>query len=484
VVHVNKRRYPNVDTTSVACIIFGVLGSENARDHGLSKCSFCDNGRCIFDLYFDVGPERLSVSGVARKILIVTLGSRGDVHPYIALGVELERRGFESVICTGKGFDDDIEKRGLRSATLDVDFLSLLTHEFIELSKSPKGILKALRLTKGFSSHFLSSLWDTVQSVQPAAIIYHHNKGAPALYAAIAQDIPAIPTALIPAYLPTRAFNNPFALCVTPIRSFRLLQSKVLTGLMNFGIKVSVYKWKRRSLELKRWSRLSPFDGFHPQGTALPRLHLFDQAILPKPRDWPEMDDVTGYCFLDHPKNWMPPQELEDFIKAGETPIYVGFGSMPADDTNDILESIIQALGMLGRRGIIQLNENEIGDTILPPSIFLVQDIPHDWLFPQCDVIVHHGGIGTTHQALRWGKPSVICPLFLDQPFWGEVVYALGASSRPLAMKQITAETLAKRIQTATSSAVVRAAKYTGDHIRSDSGSARTADIIASVLAE
>lgn len=417
-----------------------------------------------------------------NRILLVTLGSRGDVHPYIALGTHLKAHGLDCVIVSGIGFEAEIGAQGLSAAPLDVDFRPLLTPEFINSTKSIRGIVRAWRQTSGFQDQFLSSLWRVCKEQQPDAIVFHHNKGAPALYVAAALGVPAIPTALIPAYLSTREFNNPF----TPVRSasagLRKTIGSVLTGLMNLGMAVSTRKWRRKTLGLKNNPVKVAFDGYHPQGKQTPRLHLFSGSIVPKPGDWPERDAVTGYCFSGRPDSWTPSPELEAFLAAGPAPVYLGFGSMPLDGSKHLLGLIGEALDLKDKRGVVLWPE-ENRDRIKPPSsIFLVSDIPHDWLFPKCEVIVHHGGIGTTHQALRWGKPSVICPMFLDQPFWASIVNQLGAAPDPLPLGKITASKLAARIGAATAPEAVAAAAAIGEQIRGQNGSAQAARVIYSFL--
>jgi sterol 3beta-glucosyltransferase len=113
----------------------------------------------------------------------------------------------------------------------------------------------------------------------------------------------------------------------------------------------------------------------------------------------------------------------------------------------------------------------------------MIEQAPHDWLFPRVKAVVHHGGAGTTAAGLHAGKPTITCPFFGDQPFWGQRVYELGVGPKPIPQKQLTAETLATAIQTAVSDArMVERAAALGEKIRAEDGVARAVEIIEATL--
>jgi sterol 3beta-glucosyltransferase len=119
----------------------------------------------------------------------------------------------------------------------------------------------------------------------------------------------------------------------------------------------------------------------------------------------------------------------------------------------------------------------------VPESVFVLGSAPHAWLFPRVAAVVHHGGAGTTAEGLRAGRPTVICPFFGDQPFWGARVHALGAGPAPLPQKRLTAETLAAAIRTAVGDeAIRRSAEALGERLRAESGVANAVEAIRIVL--
>ncbi|MGB7086008.1 MAG: nucleotide disphospho-sugar-binding domain-containing protein, partial [Phormidesmis sp.] len=112
-------------------------------------------------------------------------------------------------------------------------------------------------------------------------------------------------------------------------------------------------------------------------------------------------------------------------------------------------------------------------------NVYLLESAPHDWLFPQCAAVVHHGGAGTTGAGLKAGKPTVICPFIGDQPFWGNCVYELGVGPRPIPQKQLTADKLAQAIREAVTDSKLRLrAEELGNKIRAEDGVMRAVDII------
>jgi hypothetical protein len=155
---------------------------------------------------------------------------------------------------------------------------------------------------------------------------------------------------------------------------------------------------------------------------------------------------VTGYWFGESTRTWAPPGDLLEFLDRGHPTIYLGFGSMgfggKAEGRGRLVAAALSAAGV---RAVVSTGW---GALAIEPSehIFPVDEVPHNWLFPRVDAVVHHGGSGTTAAGLRAGKPALICPVLGDQPFWGNRVQALGAGPQPVPLRRATPETLGKRI--------------------------------------
>jgi len=204
---------------------------------------------------------------------------------------------------------------------------------------------------------------------------------------------------------------------------------------------------------------------------------------VPRPDDWGEREQVTGYWFADQAKDWEPSETLARFLDAGPPPIYVGFGSMPSEDANKLARIVIEALDAVGERGVLASGWGGLDDSVRSEHVHLLETAPHDWLFPRCSAVVHHGGAGTTHEGLRWGRPSVICPVFGDQPFWGRRVLDIGAGPAPVPQKTLTPATLTRALAATRSPAIVSRADEIGSKLRAEPGTEGAASAIESFMA-
>ena len=156
----------------------------------------------------------------------------------------------------------------------------------------------------------------------------------------------------------------------------------------------------------------------------VPHTYLWSPGLVPKPTDWGPEIDVAGYVFLDLASSYEPPEEMTKFLNAGEAPIYIGFGSISGvKDPDAFTKMVFGAVEKVGVRAIISKGWGDMGKGMdIPDNVLLIDSVPHDWLFPRVQAVVHHGGAGTTAIGLKCGKPTMIVPFFGDQPFWGAMI--------------------------------------------------------------
>ena len=175
---------------------------------------------------------------------------------------------------------------------------------------------------------------------------------------------------------------------------------------------------------------------------------------------------------------WLPPPGLVDFLRSGLAPVFVGFGSTPFPNPEAATAMVVRALARAGRRGLVVAGTSGLATGRLSDDVLSVDAVPHDWLFPQVCAAVHHGGAGVTGAALRAGLPSVVVPIFADQPFWGKRVFALGAGPRPIPAKRLTEAALAAAIRATAEGEMRRRAAALGEQIRGEDGVARGVEVI------
>jgi sterol 3beta-glucosyltransferase len=407
------------------------------------------------------------------NVAILTLGTRGDVQPYVALGAGLKEAGHEVTLVTGKGFDGLVAGKGLRYVALDLDLLELVqSPEGKAALRSARGALRVARGLMPAMRRMLVDEWEAVASLQADAVVYH-PKALGGYHVAEAMGIPGFLAMASPALSPTREFPVP----VLPLPGLGGALNRLSYGAFFRSITLPyrrmVNRWRVQTLGLPvlplRASELEL------RGEPVPRLYPCSPRVVPVPADWDERSTMTGYWFLDQGKDWQPPGELAEFLEGGPPPVYVGFGSA-APDPEGSRAAAIAALGGLGLRGVLATGRSGMAG----PGIIEIEGAPHDWLFPRMAAVVHHGGAGTTAEGLRAGKPTAVFPSnFGDQLFWGERVRALGVGPEPVPQKKLTTERLTAAIRAVTGDGGMRRlAEELGERIRAEDGVARAVEIV------
>ena len=418
------------------------------------------------------------------KILILTFGSRGDVQPYVALGKGLKARGHTVTICTCIRFSAFIADHGLKYAHAEDGILELMDgaegRAAMEDANSIFGMLKTMRRlwsrVKPIMRQMFQESWEAAQAVKPDIIIYHPK---------------AIGVVAIAEKLGARVIlAMPFPMMVPTAETPSIgLPNWKLGGWYNKATYKLVHKislWTIGKLT-REWRvshglppRICGINILHtPAGDPIPVLHGYSPAVSPRPRDWPATAHISGYWFLDRLPAWKPPKALQDFLDAGDAPVYVGFGSMSGRDPRRLTVIVVEALQQANLRGILSAGWGGLDADGLPDSILMIDSAPHDWLFPQVSAVVHHGGAGTTAAGLRAGRPTVICPFFGDQGFWGRCVHTLGVGPAPLPQKKLTVDKLAGALRAVVGDEAMRnRAELLGEQIRREYGVSNAVAVI------
>ncbi|MGL1957765.1 MAG: glycosyltransferase [Colwellia sp.] len=421
------------------------------------------------------------------KILITTIGTRGDVQPYLALAVGLKAAGHDVVICTSDRFCEFITDYGIGFEKLDDGLLQLLESKFgraiFENLNGLLGVLrtipKVIKMVGPIHRRMVDDCWAAVDSHQPDLIIYHPKMFCAPAFAAV-KKIPVILAMLCPMHVPTgdsplfgRSFGRYYNRC-----TYRFIQWITTVSTQKY---LRHWRDKYDKLGLSKHSTSTHVTKNKPIAV----IHAHSQFVYPRPLDWPEYASVVGYWFLSQKSNkeiaWKPPAALVKFLEEGSAPVYFGFGSMSGVDPSKVTDTILSAVKKSGVRAIIVTGWGGItaigvastdnASTENTENIFVLESAPHEWLLPKVAAVVHHGGAGTTAAALRAGCPNIICPFGLDQPFWGKQVAKLGAGVQPIPQKTMTATILAQAIDMVTGDqAYQTAAKKIAQFIQNEDG--------------
>ncbi|KAK0592500.1 hypothetical protein LWI29_020372 [Acer saccharum] len=381
------------------------------------------------------------------QIVILIVGTRGDVQPFVAIGKRLQEDGHRVRLATHANFKDFVLTAGL---------------EFFPLGGDPKVLAGYMVKNKGFlpsgpseipiqrnqMKEIIFSLLpacrdpDPISAVpfKPDAIIanppaYGHTHVAEAL------KVPIHIIFTMP-WTPTSEFPHP--LSRVKQQAANRLSYQIVDALIWLGIRDMINELRKKQLKLRpvtylRGSYSSPVD--------VPHAYIWSPHLVPKPKDWGLKIDVVGFCFLDLASTYEPPDPLVTWLKRGEKPIYIGFGSLPVQNPEEMTEIIVKALEITRQRGIINKGWGGLGNMAEPKEfVYLLDNCPHDWLFLQCSAVIHHGGAGTTAAGLKAACPTTIVPFFGDQPFWGERVNARGLGPPPISVEEFSLDKLVAAI--------------------------------------
>jgi UDP:flavonoid glycosyltransferase YjiC (YdhE family) len=366
------------------------------------------------------------------RITLCAHGTRGDVAPMVALGWQLAGRDHDVTVAVPAEFQEFAERAGLRTAPLPFDLTAWLSTAEGQRLLHRGGIPLMRRMTREYSRHA-----DAFDGAYEAAA-----RGAEALVgtiltydrALVLGDALRIPVATVyqvpiglsseyPSLLMTRgSFRSPLVCRGSHELAERLWWRGTAQTTNAF----------RQKLGLPRCSKSTYRRLQHPGALG---LHTFSPSLFPRPRDWGNHLEITGAwempAALRSSLGEELPTDLQAWLDAGDPPIFFGFGSMPVLDPQPLLDDVIGVTTELGRRAIVSENCVSSGSAAeaVPDHLRVVGALDHDRLFPQCAAVVHHGGIGSTTASVRAGRPTMVCSVFGDQPWWGEQLGRLGVGT-------------------------------------------------------
>ncbi|WP_394362569.1 glycosyltransferase [Amycolatopsis sp. SB7-3] len=401
------------------------------------------------------------------RFLLTTWGSRGDVEPLVALAVEVRKLGAEALVCAppDEEFVKLLEQAGVPSVPLGPT-----VHSVVAGPKPPTGE-DALKLAPAL----VAARFETLSAAA--------EEGCDAILA----------TGLLPAGARDVAEKLGIPYVYACFHTFGLPSRHFAPGVRP-GTPSPEGETDNRVLWRQDAERVNALYGgalnSHRAAIGLPpvdnvRDHVFtgspwlaaDPVLCPS-EGMTDLDLVPTGAWIRPDDRPLPP-DLEEFLQAGEPPVYVGFGSMAAYAPKDIARVAIESARGLGRRILLARGWAGLASIDDADDCFVVGEVNQQALFRRVAAVVHHGGAGTTTTASRAGAPQVVVPRIADQPFWAGRVAELGigvAHQDPLP----TVESLTAALTTALSPATGARAKAVADTIRTD-GAAVAAKMLVSV---
>jgi len=416
------------------------------------------------------------------RLVLPTTGSRGDVQPYVALGVGLQAAGFDVRVVTHEDFEGFVRGHGLDFHPLPI--VSRAWHA----TEDGQRLLSSGNNPLAFIRHFVRLRVPVMRDI--LASCYEAARDADVVIGST--------TAMLFAYslaeklrLPTLAAHygpmvpsSRLASCLMPACPRWLPGQRVYNRLSHLLTGECFWQHMRTAFNLARADVLDlppyPFLGPSPRlFQTTPLVCGCSPLVVPPPADWGEHQHMTGYWFLNSTSHWKPPSDLLDFLHAGPAPACVGFGSMASGNVEEFTDIILGALEQSGQRAILLTGWGGLRERRTSERVFVAETVPHDWLFPKTAAVVHHGGAGTTAAAIRAGVPSVVVPFMADQSFWGGRIYQLGVGPAPIPRRRLTTQRLAAAITQATQDSSMRAAaQWLGARVRMEDGTAAAVRVI------
>jgi rhamnosyltransferase subunit B len=420
-----------------------------------------------------------------KRIVLTTLGSLGDLHPYIALALELKSRGHQPVIATSEIYRKQTQALGIEFHSVRPQLLDPNDPRALEMiAKSMDPIRGPEYLVKELLVPAVRGAYeDLSMAIRGADLLVTHPITLAGPLLAQKTSIPWVSTALAPYSLwsdhepqvqPNAPWLQPIISIGGPLvsRGFR----KLIDAVTNPWLK-PLYEFKEE-LGLPR--------GRHPifEGQYSPQLHLglFSKVLCAPQPDWPPNTHITGFPFYDKKDNASISPELLTFLDAGEPPLVFTLGSVAVHIAGDFFHESIEAAKLLKRRAVLLVGKEAHKPNNLPEGIVAFDYAPHSELFPRASSIVHQGGVGTTGQALRAGVPTLIVPFSNDQPDNAARTVRIG-TGRTLSRRSYKAERIATELKALLeTSAYAARANAIGDEVRAEHGARTAVDLMLNVI--
>lgn len=392
------------------------------------------------------------------NIVIPTIGTRGDVQPYIALSLGLQKAGHSVTLASHPCMRTLVKSYGVNFAPIGPD-IDIAHETAIIRGKSPHWMIGFMRVMKFSFSMLEKAHLDLLALCRDVDLVIVSHTAAGSIEADQLEN-PTISVTLMPEAISANDPKDSFV-------------KKMIMKVAGAGMGMMM----TRPLDKIRKKVGVPKMG--PTGITSTRLNLIpiSPAISPPNPLWETRHRVTGFWYAPAPQNWTPPLDLLAFLDAGESPVVISLGAM-ALSGKDALEAAtitLAAVQNAGVRAIIQGWDEPMKQLSIPETVFHAGSIPHDWLLGHASGLVHHGGFGTTAAGFKAGIPALVIPHIIDQFIWGQKVAALGVGPQPIARDKLSISNMTEAILQMKSPEMIKKASDLGKVIRSEPDGVETA---------
>ncbi|GAA0725049.1 glycosyltransferase [Clostridium malenominatum] len=415
------------------------------------------------------------------KVSILTLGTRGDVQPYVALARGLIKNGHEALICTGKTFKNFIEGNGVAFHEATADLMGILESEEGRrvFNGGKYNIFKMLKFSKEvINPAYKKSLEDFLEASKGSDLIIYHPKALGAVDIADYLNIPCISMPPVPIVYPITEFPN---FTISPNKNFGAFLNRLTYKVISFAETSSIKdinEFREKFLNFPK--RKSGSLMFKRGEKNIPIIYPISPFLFKEVSSWKDRVFLPGFFYLDIEETTLD-ENIERFLEAEEKPIVISFSSMPLNNPKVFKEKLLQALKETNNRAIVLTGTS--GMTFEEDeNVLAVDKAPHRLIFKEAKGIIHHGGVGTMAEALLSGVPQLIIPFSVDQPFWAHLLHSKGYAISPLREKNLQITDLAKALKEMESEKYISKAKEIKEIIEREKGVENAVKYIEDVI--
>ncbi|MBN1366043.1 MAG: glycosyltransferase [Syntrophaceae bacterium] len=378
------------------------------------------------------------------KIILTSIGTRGDIEPFIAIGKFLKEKGHQVICAFSEQFRELTESCNLEFASFGkkLDELSKIDAARTLMGggsgiKKFFAIIKLARNQKGASKEKELKLYELVKQERPDRIVYHSSTVYPVIWECKNRG--------------KTIFVSPFPYCHYVQghaflfgKNYGEFLNKLTFKLYDFGAAMTPLIFKKMmqindKITRKQLKNIIQSRKF---------IYTISPSLFPRPGYWENNVKILGHQELNRKTDWKPEKKLTEFIAKYEKILFITFGSMvnpePELKTKIILEN-------LERNKIPAIINTADGGLIKPDNfnselIYFVSQIPYSWVFPKMYAVIHHGGAGTTHLAIKYGCATMIIPHLFDQFVWDKIISDLGVGPKGIKISKINNNNLELKI--------------------------------------
>ncbi len=385
------------------------------------------------------------------KALLLSIGTRGDMEPFLAMAQMLRKNGWEVVCGMPEQFKETLAQHQIPFYPFDRRFLELIEGKDGRAVMGQQGsrwfrikaMLRIIKASKQVQKTILKEQHDVIQQENPDLVLYHSKCLFPLVWG-MANPNKSIMMSPMPCVAHPVKHQPMVGVKVNLGSNFNLFTYWAVGWIRGFVTKM-LTKDLRKDLKNTKFTarRIKRF--MLNQETA---FYSFSPSLFTKPDYWADHIHITGFRELDKKTAYEPDAQLEAFLTKHDKILFISFGSM----INAKPEKVTKAFCEICTRHNIPVIINTswgglVEQEVASDLIHFVRNIPYDWLFPKIHAVVHHGGSGTTHTALKYGCANLIIPHIVDQFFWNNTVANLGAGPKGIPIKKADLERLEPKIQ-------------------------------------